>query len=164
VVATGSAVSSLDMSQSLRWQNATSSAVDTERVRVSNPTCGTDCATSERYALRMYETTLSVPRYNQTGTQATVLILQNAADYSVSGRVYFWTGAGALANAGGTAFTVAAKSAFVLSGGSVAGVPATSGTITVSHDARYGDLAGKAVAVEPATGFTFDTPAVARPR
>jgi plastocyanin len=164
VVSSGVAVSSLDMSQSLRWQNATSSALDTERVRVSNPGCSTNCSTSDRYALRMYETTLSVPRYNQTGTQATVLILQNAADYAMNGRVYFWTGAGALANAGGTAFTVAAKSAFVLSGGGVTGVPGTSGTITVSHDGRYGDLTGKAVAVEPATGFTFDTPAVTHPK
>lgn len=164
VVATGAGVSSLDMTQSLRWQNATSSAVDTERVRVSNPACGTACSTADRYALRMYETTLSVPRYNQTGTQATVLILQNTADYTMNGSVYFWTGAGALANPGGSAFTIAPKSAFVLGAGSVAGVPGTSGTVTVAHDGRYGDLAGKGVAVEPSTGFTFDTPAFTHPR
>lgn len=164
VIASGTAVSTLDMSQSLRWRNATSTAVATERVRVSNPACPTVCSTADRYALRMYETTLSVPRYNQTGSQATVLILQNASDAAISGAVYFWTGAGVLANAGGTPFTVAAKSAFVLGGAAVTGVPGTSGTITISHDGRYGDLAGKAVAVEPATGFTFDTPAVTHPR
>jgi hypothetical protein len=32
------------------------------------------------------------------------------------------------------------------------------GTITVSHDGRYGDLAGKTVALEPSTGFSFDSP------
>jgi hypothetical protein len=34
----------------------------------------------------------------------------------------------------------------------------TSGSMTVSHDAPHGVLAGKAVALEPATGFTFDSP------
>jgi plastocyanin len=162
VLQSGAAVSTIDMTQSLRWENATSSTVDTERVRVGNGPCGTTCAGGDTYALRAYETTLAVPRYNQTGSQATVLILQNPASYSISGRVYFWTGAGVLANAGGSPFTVAAKSAFVLGAGAVTGVPGTSGTITVSHDGRYGDLAGKAVAVEPATGFTFDTLAVTR--
>ena len=38
------------------------------------------------------------------------------------------------------------------------------GTITVSHDGRYGDLVGKAIALEPATGFSFDTLMVQRPR
>jgi hypothetical protein len=38
-----------------------------------------------------------------------------------------------------------------------------SGSITVANTARYGDLAGKAVALEPATGFTFDTLMVPRP-
>ena len=37
------------------------------------------------------------------------------------------------------------------------------GTITISHDGRYAALDGKAVSVEPATGFTFDTPLLPRP-
>jgi plastocyanin len=165
VLQTGQAVSAgIDHVQSLRWQNNTGAVNEADRIRVGSATCGSDCAAPDLYRVRVYETTLSVPRYNQTGTQATVLILQNATDSTINGTVYFWTGAGALANAGGTPFTVAARNAFVLSGGAVAGVPGTSGTLTVAHDGRYGDLTGKAVAVEPATGFTFDTPAVARPR
>jgi hypothetical protein len=35
--------------------------------------------------------------------------------------------------------------------------------MTLSHDGPYGSLAGKAVAVEPATGFTFDTALAPRP-
>jgi plastocyanin len=164
VLQSGAAVSSIDMTQSLRWENATASAVDTDRVRVGNGPCGTTCTATDVYALRAYETTLAAPRYNQTGSQATVLILQNPSSYTITGHVYFWTGAGALANAGGTPFTVLAKSAFVLGAGSVTGVTGTSGTLTIAHDGRYGDLAGKVVAVEPATGFTFDTQAVSRPR
>jgi hypothetical protein len=43
-------------------------------------------------------------------------------------------------------------------------VPGQSGSLTVSHDARYGELAGKLISVEPATGFSFDTALLARPR
>lgn len=38
----------------------------------------------------------------------------------------------------------------------------TGGALTVAHDGRYGDLVGKTVALEPATGFSFDSPMVAR--
>ena len=43
-------------------------------------------------------------------------------------------------------------------------VPGATGSITISNDGRYGDLVGKAVAIEPATGFTFDTAMSPRPR
>ena len=43
-------------------------------------------------------------------------------------------------------------------------VPGSAGTITVTHDGGYGVLAGKAVAIEPATGVSFDTPLTVRPR
>jgi hypothetical protein len=39
-----------------------------------------------------------------------------------------------------------------------------SGSITVTWHGRYGDLQGKAVAIEPATGFTFDSELTVRPR
>ena len=41
---------------------------------------------------------------------------------------------------------------------------AQSGSATVSHDGGYGDVMGKAVALEPATGFAFDTPLMVRSR
>jgi len=34
----------------------------------------------------------------------------------------------------------------------------------VSNDAHYGDLTGKTVALEPSTGFSFDSPMVVQPR
>ena len=39
-----------------------------------------------------------------------------------------------------------------------------SGSITLTSDAPYGTLAGKAVALEPATGFSFDDVMRPRPR
>jgi hypothetical protein len=46
----------------------------------------------------------------------------------------------------------------------IVGVAGQGGTLTVSHDGRYGDLAGKTVALEPSSGFSFDSPMTARPR
>ena len=37
------------------------------------------------------------------------------------------------------------------------------GTITIAHDGGYGNLAVKAVALEPSTGFSFDTPGLYKP-
>jgi len=78
----------------------------------------------------------------------------------VAGTLRFWTTAGALA--GNSAFTLAPHGSLSLNTASV--VPGTGGTITVPNDGQYGELSGKAVAIEPATGFTFDTPLLARPK
>jgi hypothetical protein len=60
------------------------------------------------------------------------------------------------------ALTVGPKSLAVVQATST--VPSLSGSITVAYDGRYGDLAGKAVGLEPATGFAFDTPLEPRPK
>ena len=36
--------------------------------------------------------------------------------------------------------------------------------MTIANDAGYGELYGKAVALEPASGYSFDSPMLARPR
>ncbi|HET9315327.1 MAG TPA: hypothetical protein VFQ51_07030 [Vicinamibacteria bacterium] len=38
------------------------------------------------------------------------------------------------------------------------------GSITIASDAPCGTLVGKAVALEPTTGFSFDSPMTLRPR
>ena len=154
----------IDHSQSLRWENASGTALDTQRVRVTSGNCPGACSANEHYRLRSYETTYAVPRFNNSGTQVTVLLMQNPADYGVSGTIYFWDAAGALINSGGHAINLAPRASLVLVTGTVANVAGKAGTITITHTARYGDLAAKAVALEPATGFSFDTPAVWRPR
>jgi hypothetical protein len=40
----------------------------------------------------------------------------------------------------------------------------TFGSLTVTHGGPYGALVGKAVSLEPGTGFSFDTPLTYRPR
>jgi hypothetical protein len=52
---------------------------------------------------------------------------------------------------------IPAKQLLVLSLPGVLGLAGQSGSITITHDGRYGDLSGKAVTLEPATGYSFDT-------
>jgi hypothetical protein len=114
------------------------------------------------YRVRAFETTYSIPRFNNAGSQVTVLLLQNPAAYAIDGHVWFWTTAGTLL--GQQDFALAAKQTLVLNTATVPGMAGQGGTITVSHDGRYGDLTGKTVALEPSTGFSFDSPMTARPR
>jgi len=95
-------------------------------------------------------------RVNNAGSQVTVLLLQNATGDSVGGNVYFWDTAGALIAP--SAFTLAPRQLLVLNTATVA--PGLGGAMTIAHDGRFGDLAGKTVALEPATGFSFDSPMV----
>jgi uncharacterized repeat protein (TIGR01451 family) len=149
-------------SRSLRWANTTAGEVEGEMVRVRSAECGTDCGPDDVYRIRMYETTYSITRFNNAGTQVTVLILQNPADYPVSGEVYFRDAAGLLLAT--EPFSVTAKATLVLNTATIPGANGVSGAITIAHDARYGDLSGKTVALEPATGFSFDSPMAPRIR
>jgi hypothetical protein len=145
-------------SRSLRWMNTNTAGEDTQRIRVSSGSCTTNCGADDVYRLRAYETTYAVPRFNNSATQVTVLLLQNPTNYTIQGTVFFWSAAGVAS--GSSAFTLAPKALFVLNTSTV--VPGVSGALTISHDGRYGDLSGKTVALEPATGFSFDTPALPR--
>ena len=149
-------------SRSLRWSNATASVVEDEAIRVRSAGCGTDCGADDIYRIRAYETTYSVPRFNNSGTQVTVLVLQNPTDYAINGEAYFRDTAGVLV--GTHPFSLGPKAGLVLNTSTVPGAGGVSGAITVAHDGRYGDLFGKTVALEPATGFSFDSALDARPK
>jgi hypothetical protein len=148
-------------SRTLAWENPAGSAALAEYVVVQSAGCSS-CGPSDAYRIRAYETTVSAARFNNTGNQVTVLLLESLSRRTITGNVHFWNAQGALlANA---PFTLAPRALFALNTSSVAGAGGQSGSITVSHDGRYGDLTGKAVAVEASTGFTFDTPLSSRPR
>jgi hypothetical protein len=160
VLQAGSAVA-VGASLSLRWENTTALTIVNQHVRLDG-SCPTTCGPDDVYRIQALETTYSIPRFNNVGSQVTVLLLQNPADYAVAGHIWFWTPAGTLL--GGHPFGLGPKQALVLNTASVGGVAGQGGTITISHDGRYGDLAGKAVALEPSTGFSFDSSMVARSR
>ena len=117
---------------------------------------------SALYDIQMLETTYSVPRFNNSATQQTVLVVQNLRASSVSGGIAFF-GAGGGAPVFTQPFTLAAHALLVLNTSSLPAVAGTSGSILIAHDGGYGALGGKAVALESATGFTFDTQFDAKP-
>jgi hypothetical protein len=153
-VGTGSA-------RSLRWRAAGTTTVSDQVVRVSGA-CGATCAATDVYRVRAYETTLRAARFNNSATQTTVLLLQNASDVPVALAVHFWGADGTLIATHAAAGPLPPHGVLVLNTSAVA--PDASGSLTVAHDAPYGGLLGKAVAIDPSAGFAFDTPLEPRPR
>jgi hypothetical protein len=146
--------------QTLRFENNQASPRPLF-IRVGSPGCGTTCDSSDQYTFRFYETTYAAPRYNNAGGQVTVLIVHNVSELPVSGNIHFFNTAGT--QVGNQAFTLPVNNHIVLNTGSVPGVAGTAGVITISHNGRYGSLSGKAVALDPANGFSFDTPLSPKP-
>jgi hypothetical protein len=147
-------------SRALRFENASAATVVDRVVRVRSQGCTTDCTSDDRYRIRAWETTLSLARFNNSASQVTVLVLQNPTGATVTGHAWLRDPAGPVVAS--LAFTIPARGSFVLDTSTLAA--GTGGTLSISHDAPYGSLLGKAVALEVATGFTFDTPLASRSR
>jgi uncharacterized repeat protein (TIGR01451 family) len=155
MMGTGAAVS-------LRWLNSGAFPILNQQIRVRSGGCTTGCGADDVYRIRAYETTASLARFNNAGSQITVLVLQNPSDRQVVGQMLFWDGSGALVAKEN--FSAAAHGSFGLNTAALPGLAGRSGTVTVIHNAPFGVLAGKTVALEPTTGFSFDTPLQHRPR
>jgi len=154
---------SLGAARAMRWQHIGPAAPLVEYLRVQSVACGTSCGPEDQYRIRFYDTTIAVPRFNNAGGQVTVLAVQNTTgwDRDVTGTIYFWPPAGGLAPIGSSTFSLGARAALVLNTATI--VPGEGGTVTIAHDGGYGGLAVKAVALEPATGFSFDSPGLYKP-
>ncbi len=145
--------------RSLRIMNSSFlPAVDYVRVRSQG--CTTDCGADDMYALRVRETTVSVPRVNNTGSQVTYLLLRNTGTQDVGGWIVFWRADGSFA---GQQFFSLSPARMVVLDASIT-VSSFSGSATIVHTGGYGQLTGKAVSVDAAAGFSFDTPFVWRSR
>jgi hypothetical protein len=155
VVQTGAAVG-IGSARALRWQRRLATADTRPFVRVRSTGCTTACGADDIYRLRSYETTATIPRFNNSATQVTVVLLQNPTDGPVEANIDFWsTGGSLLATA---PVSLAPHALGVVNAASIAALAGQAGSITVTHDGPYAALAGKAVALEPATGFSFDSP------
>jgi Zn-dependent metalloprotease len=161
VLQQGTSVSGGD-SKSLRFENA-GAINNSQFVQVQSDVtgCNPSCDVNDTFRIRAYDTTYRFSRFNNNATQVTIAIIANPTADPVTGTLWFWSGAGTAL--GQQAVTIPAKGAFVLNTSALPAFAGQSGTITFSNDAPYGALSGKAVAVEPATGFTFDTAMVPRP-
>jgi hypothetical protein len=73
-------------SRSLRWQNLTPATVANQLVRVRSGGCTTGCGADDVYRIRFRETTGSIPRFNNSGSQVSVLLLHNSGPASALGR------------------------------------------------------------------------------
>jgi hypothetical protein len=143
-------------------------------LRVGSARCTTACGVEDQYTIRLRETTVTVPRFNNSATQITVMILMNTSpDTScnaagvcvnkvVNATAHFRTGSSP-STAHTQAFTLQPGEAEVFNTATVGALQGISGGIVVTHDGGYGQLSVKAVALEPATGFSFDTPGTIRP-
>jgi hypothetical protein len=118
--------------------------------------------TNARYEIQLLETTYAVPRYNNSATQQTILVLQNTRASAVTGVVTFFSAAGG-APILVHPMVLPPRGMLVLNTSTLAPLAGTSGSALVAHDGGYGALAGKAVALETGTGFVFDTPIVSKP-
>jgi hypothetical protein len=83
---------------SLRWEGPGLGGVDYVAVaQVDPPSCGALCDSTAQYTLRYYETTGAIPRFNNSGGQVTVVILQNTSNDPpptgiITGNINFFVG------------------------------------------------------------------------
>ena len=131
-------------------------------VRVQGAACGSSCTSQARYRMRFYDTTYTIPRFNNSGTQSTVLLVVNASDRTCTGFYEFFQNDGTRVLDRQFLLSPAQLDVFPLA--SEAQLAGVSGSIRILHTCGYGGLSGKAVSLEPSTGFTFETPLVHRPR
>lgn len=111
---------------------------------------------SSVYTLRFWDTTYSIPRWNNTGEQVTVLLISNLNASAVDGQIDFYDANGTLLHT--EPFTVGETGLYMLNTAALPALAGNSGHAYVAHLGGYGGLAGKAVGLEPSTGFAFDTP------
>jgi subtilisin-like proprotein convertase family protein len=143
--------------RSLRWAHDSSTTDDKPiAITVRSGGCGTDCGADDTYRLRSYDTTCSIPRFNNANSQVSVLMLQSSGDYQAQATLLFWSAAGTLLHR--ETRVLPPRGSLVLPTHTIPALQGASGSVTVIHDARYGDLIGKVVTIEPSSGFSFDSP------
>jgi len=158
IVNDGAGSTSESYDKSVRWI-ASSSTID-EFLRVSGGAFFTENASSV-YTVRFWDTTYAIPRWNNASGQVTVFVISSLIQAPASVRIDFYSALGTLL--GSQSFTLNANQLIVFNTGTLPALAGQSGHAYVVHTAGYGGLAGKAVALEAATGFSFDTPMVPIP-
>lgn len=138
--------------RSVRWIAENDSIVDLVRVRGD---LGIVEDRSWVYTIRYWNTTYTVPRWNTANGQATVLIITSTVPKPQQARVSFYAPGGTLLAAQDVVLQENAP--YVLNVATIPALNGLSGFALVAHTSGYGGLTGKAVSLEPATGFTFDT-------
>lgn len=148
----GQLVSGIGFNFALRWTQLTD---ELEFIKVTGLPSNTSSA---RYSISFRETTLYCPRFNNSGTQTSVLILMGS-NPDVSGvcsyrAVFVDEGSTVLTSVSGS---VDSNDVDVVSLSGISALVGKKGGAFVAHNCGYGGVKAKLVALEPATGFSFDT-------
>jgi hypothetical protein len=144
---------SLGRSMSLRWLGNGSTL---SFVRVGPGDLSTS-GSGPFYDLSFRDTTYSVPRWNNSGTQVSIFILQNTTVNNVRGFIYMFDSVGQLA--GSIPYDLPPRGMTVVNSRALPQFAGKSGSALIATEiGGYGALTGKVVSVEASTGFTFDTP------
>ncbi|MET0554174.1 MAG: hypothetical protein ABW221_14120 [Vicinamibacteria bacterium] len=139
--------------RSVRWIAEADNTADLVRVRGDELVPEHNFAV---YTIRYWDTTYTVPRWNTSNGQATVLVITSTVPKVQQARLHFYGGSGALLASQDLLLQENVPS--VLNLATIPALAEQSGFALVAHTSGYGGLTGKAVSLEPATGFTFDTP------
>lgn len=132
----------------------------TEFLRVCG--CSPFVTAEYNYDIEMFDTTYSVARWNNSATQVTVFLLRNTSTTPVIGNVIFYNEAGTLIYT--HPFNIAGNGLLTLITATIGALAGQGGSAAIPNFGGYGVLSGKAVSVETATGFSFDTPIQPFPR
>jgi len=163
VVATGYNMNPVAVDRRITFSNDTATVNNDQQIRISSAFCSPGCsAAGSGYTIRLFDTTYNVSRFNNAGSQTTVAILQNSLDSSVSGTLHFFNPSGT--HLAGQSVSINAHGVSVVNTPGVPGVAGVAGSMILTNTGGYGGLSGKAIALEPSTGFTFDTLMTSRPQ
>lgn len=143
----------------VRW---TATSAQSDYIRVTGHIGANPPTANDQYTIEFFDTTQFITRFNNSGTQITVLFIQNTTRATVTGSIYFYAAGGGLTHT--EPLNVAVQGLQVVNTTAIGALAGASGSVAIAHNGGYGALNGKAVALEPATGFSFDSPLVVLPR
>lgn len=148
--------------KAVRRSNQTTSPV-TWFVRVDGaPACGAACTTADQYTIRLYNTTASFARFDNTGTVRTTVYLQNTSGvFGSSALLTYWDPNGVRITS--CVFDLLAKASVVLDTSGCGGA-ARSGSMSVDVRLPFGAVTGKAVELDSSNGRVRETALSLAPR
>jgi hypothetical protein len=145
----------------LRWRN-TGSIVDYQWLVVRSARLRLDLRPGGPVPLPLHDTTIAVPRFNNAAGQVTVLTSRTRRAGTGTSQRLLLEYRGHLL--GSSTFSPAEEPhRWTLGLSAASSSDRTAGTITIAHDGGYGNVAAKSVALDVATGFSFDTPGLYKP-
>jgi hypothetical protein len=148
VLATAEAISGIRASRTLRWENATTSTIDNQYIKVTSGSCTSGCNTTTVYRIRVFDTTYMIPRFYNNGPDVSSLVLQNPTNGSITYHAEFWSDGGIHLDTRSVTLGPRSLDVWAVSGTALTN---KTGSVTVTATAGYGELFGKVSQIELTT-------------